>query len=77
MKLRICVCVIVASLGLCVADPVQSVEGLISRVIGAAYIPLFSLSVIPADPTTSRDVFELEAGAGGTVAIRGVATNSY
>ena len=62
----------VASAALCAgqADPIASVEGLISRVLGPEYLTQFALQVIPADPTTKHDVFELEA-SGAVVMIRG------
>lgn len=53
-------------------DPVGSVQGLITRLLGSEYVALFELEVIPADPETGRDVFELGASnRTGTVVIRG------
>ena len=49
--------------------PVAAVQGLISRLLGDAYIPAFDLTVIPA-AADGNDVFELSP-AGGRVAISG------
>ena len=51
-------------------DPLGAVQGLIGRVLGPQYIPAFELVVIPADPETGRDVFEIDRFA-GLVVIRG------
>lgn len=51
-------------------DPLSAVQGLIGRVLGAQYIPSFELVVVPADPTTGADVFEVDSFA-GLVVIRG------
>lgn len=52
-------------------DPVGSVQGLISRVLGPQYVSAFQLQVIPADPS-GNDVFELDS-SGSQVVIRGSA----
>lgn len=41
--------------------------------LGAQYVPAFNLSVIPADPATGHDVFEIAATPDGRVALRGSA----
>ena len=54
------------------ADPVAAVTGLITRLLGAAYVPAFTLEVIPADAATGRDVFETAPPvAAGRVTLRG------
>ena len=50
-------------------DPVGSVQGLITRVLGAQYVPGFALAVIPL-AANGNDVFELDS-APGTVIVRG------
>ena len=50
-------------------DPVAATRGLISRVIGDHFLGRVHLEVIPADPATGRDVFELDA-AGGLLVVR-------
>lgn len=40
-------------------DPIGSVQGLITRRLGAAYVPSFQLQVIPAAPN-GEDVFQLD-----------------
>lgn len=52
-------------------DPVSATEGLISRVIGDFFISRVQLEVIPADPATQHDVFELDSTADGRLVIRG------
>jgi len=42
-------------------DPVSATEGLISRVLGPQYVSAFSVTVIPPDAATGRDVFEIGA----------------
>lgn len=41
------------------SDPVSSVQGLISRILGNSALDRFQLEVIPADSTTGLDVFEI------------------
>lgn len=43
--------------------PVASVQGLIGRLLGAPRVASFALEVIPADPATGNDVFELDYDA--------------
>lgn len=53
-------------------DPIGSVQGLITRLLGAHYVPLFQLEVISEDPASGRDVFELGvSNVTGTIIIRG------
>ena len=52
------------------ADPVAAASGVLSRLLGPAALPLFSLQAIPADPATGLDVFEMDA-AGPLVVLRG------
>lgn len=55
-------------------DPVGSVAGLITRRLGAAYLPYFDLRVIPQDASTGNDVFELDYNASTKqVVVRGSA----
>lgn len=54
-------------------DPVGSVQGLIGRVLGPQYVSSFNLTVIPPDPATGFDVYELEAGTAGQIVLRGSA----
>ena len=49
--------------------PVLSVQGLIGRVLGAQYVPAFTLLSIPP-ASNGNDVFELDY-AGGSVVVRG------
>jgi alpha-N-acetylglucosaminidase len=42
------------------ANPIASAQGLISRLLGASYVPAFALEVIPADPATGNDAFEID-----------------
>jgi alpha-N-acetylglucosaminidase len=44
-------------------DPVGSVQGLITRLLGPAYLPSFALIPIPRDNATGYDVFELDSNA--------------
>jgi len=44
-----------------VHDPIGSVRALIGRLLGPTYMPAFQLEVIPADPATGNDVFELDS----------------
>jgi alpha-N-acetylglucosaminidase len=71
--MRCCVlflfCVAAVSAG---HDPVAAVTGLITRLLGAASVPRFSLSVIPSDPATGLDVYETDFDAAtGAVVLRG------
>lgn len=49
--------------------PVASVQGLITRALGAQYVPAFELQVVPL-ASNGNDVFELD-GSTGAVIIRG------
>lgn len=42
-------------------DPVSSIEGLVSRVLGQKYVSQLEYEVIPPDPATGHDVFEIDA----------------
>ena len=44
--------------------PVDTVKGVVSRVLGPKYVDKFQYDVIPADITTSHDVFEVPELAG-------------
>jgi hypothetical protein len=44
-------------------DPVGSASGLITRLLGPAYLPAFALEVIAADPSSKNDVFELDSNS--------------
>lgn len=46
-------------------DPVAAVAGLITRLLGPAYLPVFALEGIPADAASGRDVFEIASGPSG------------
>ena len=48
-------------------DPVASAQGLITRLLGAAYLPRVQLEVIPPDADTGRDAYEIDAAAGNLV----------
>lgn len=50
-------------------DPVGAAEGLIGRLLGAAYVGAFALEVIPS--ADGRDVFELAASGDGRPLLRG------
>lgn len=64
--------ILAASVATAVSDPVTATQGLISRLLGAQYISLFSLEVIAPDPATGHNVFELATGTDGvSVVIRG------
>jgi len=53
------------------SDPINAVQGLVTRLLGdAKYAGMITWQVIPADPTTGNDVFELDFAAGKPV-IRG------
>jgi alpha-N-acetylglucosaminidase len=56
-------------------DPISAVQGLISRRLGPAFVPSFSLVVIPAanssSTSTPLDVYELDTSAQSPVIIRG------
>jgi len=55
-------------------DPIGSVQGLVSRLLGDEYVSSFSFSVIDKDPSTGNDVFELDYDSTGkTVIVRGSA----
>ena len=49
-------------------DPIASTQGLISRVLGPQYVADFAVEVIPLDPATGRDAFELSGGGGAAAA---------
>ena len=51
-------------------DAVAAVQGLVSRVLGPAFLPAFTFSVLPPDAATGNDVFELAPGA-SPIAITG------
>ena len=67
-------CIVVLSAIAAVAsaggDPVGSVTGLITRLLGASRVPQFALDVIPADPSTGLDVWEVDTN-GTQVVLRG------
>ena len=44
--------------------PVDTVKGVVSRVLGPKYVDMFQYDVIPADITMSHDVFEVPELAG-------------
>jgi hypothetical protein len=52
------------------ADPIAAVSGLVTRLLGPAALPRFRFEVIPADPATARDAYEMDA-AGELVVLRG------
>ena len=53
-------------------DPVSAVAGLVTRLLGAAYLPAFALEVLPADAASGHDVYEVGGGApGGRVRLAG------
>jgi len=52
-------------------DPIGSVQGLITRLLGSEYLSSFQLNIIPSDPLTNNDVFEISSGNNGTVIING------
>jgi hypothetical protein len=55
-------------------DPIGSVQGLVSRLLGNEYVSSFSFSVIDKDPSSGNDVFELDYDTTGkTVIVRGSA----
>ena len=43
-----------------VGDPLQSIQGLVSRVLGEKYVSQFVYQVIPPDPVSGHDVFEID-----------------
>jgi alpha-N-acetylglucosaminidase len=51
-------------------DPVAAAQGLVTRLLGAPYLSGFSFVVIPADPATGHEAYELDY-AGGQVVVRG------
>jgi alpha-N-acetylglucosaminidase len=51
-------------------DPVAAAQGLVTRLLGAPYLSGFAFVVIPADPATGHEVYELDY-AGGQVVVRG------
>lgn len=53
-------------------DPIAAAQGVISRVVGDFFLYRVQLEVIPADPATGNDVFELAASDDGSkLVIRG------
>ena len=53
-------------------DPIGSVSGLITRLLGAQVLPLFQLEIIPRDAASGNDVYEIDYNAStGNVIIRG------
>ena len=66
LTLALCACACLVSAG---HDPVAAVQGLITRMLGAAALPLFQLESIPADES-GKDVFET-AASGSLVVLRG------
>jgi alpha-N-acetylglucosaminidase len=54
-----------------VHDPVGSVQALIGRLLGPTYMSAFQLEVIPADPATGHDVFELDSDSDSSDSVSG------
>lgn len=54
-------------------DPIAAAQGLITRLLGSRYVAAFQLELIPADPSTGRDVFEIDSSGvtSPVVALRG------
>jgi len=52
------------------SEPISAVSGLVTRILGASELGKFQFEVIPSDPGTSLDVFELD-GSNGKVVVRG------
>ena len=46
-----------------VGQPVPSIKGLVSRILGEEYVSQFLYEVIQPDPQTGHDVFEIDANA--------------
>ena len=62
------------SLQMPVGDPISSIEGLVSRILGKEYVSQFVYEIIAPDPASGRDVFEIGTSGNGTLskpALRG------
>jgi len=68
--LLLATCLLLSIANAHVDDPVTAVQGLVRRVLGDNYLPVFRFEVIPADSKTGHDVFELDS-EGKAIVIRG------
>eukprot|EP01113_Clastostelium_recurvatum_P033265 TRINITY_DN437_c0_g1_i1.p1 TRINITY_DN437_c0_g1~~TRINITY_DN437_c0_g1_i1.p1 ORF type:complete len:814 (-),score=188.09 TRINITY_DN437_c0_g1_i1:60-2501(-) len=68
-------CLLVVLLALCAAcargDPISTVEGMMTRLLGSAWVGKFNVSLINADKSTGHDVFEIQTYPNNHVELRG------